>query len=210
MSRLSKRSRARGFTLIEVMVSIFILSIGIISVAALATTMLATGKRSKYMALASSLASEKLEDLSRYPSDNPQVCVPTGNTTAGSLTTDSAPATVTCPSGSSNSVSYDDDVSINLGNATGDCPNAGGCFSETVSSVGSSGTQYVTTYHSPDGRITTSAPTTTVPGNMTFHRRWYIEANTPVSGVRRVTVLVTLSNNTVQPAVKFQMTSVRP
>jgi hypothetical protein len=52
----------------------------------------------------------------------------------------------------------------------------------------------------------------------TFHRRWIIEANTPVAGdssiclpgTRRVTVLVTLMDLTVQPPVTFQMSMVRP
>jgi len=207
MSKFSKRER--GFTLIETMVAMAVLTIGLVSVAALATTMLATGKRSKYMALASSLTSEKLEDLSRFPGDVPQVCVPTGNTSVGSLTTDTL-QTTTCASGASASVVYDDDVSISLGNSSGDCPNQGGCFAETVSSISGGNTQYVTTYHSPDGRITSSAPTTTPSTRMTFHRRWLVEANTPVTGVRRTTVLVTLTDNSIQPPVKFQMSTIRP
>ena len=201
----------RGFSLIEVMVAIFVLTIGLISVAALATTMLATGKRSKYMALASSLASEKLEDLSRFPSDVPEVCIPASTTSVGSLTSDIL-QTTTCANGASASVPYNDDVSISFGTGGGDCPNAGGCFAETITGTNSSGTtQYLTTYHSPDGRITTPAATTTASSQkMTFHRRWLVEGDTPVTGVRRVTVLVTLSNNTVNPPVTFQMSSVRP
>jgi hypothetical protein len=45
---------------------------------------------------------------------------------------------------------------------------------------------------------------------VTFHRRWIIEANQPVAGTRRVTVLVTLMDATVQPPVNFQMSLVRP
>ena len=59
----------------------------------------------------------------------------------------------------------------------------------------------------------------------TFHRRWIIEADSPVAGVsaiclpgtRRVTVLVTLMDLSVQmytkstqPTVSFQMSMVRP
>ncbi len=207
----SKRSRARGFSLIEVMIAVAVLTIGLISVAALATTMLATGKRSKYMALASTLASEKLEDLSRYPADVPQVCVPTGSTSVGSLITDIM-QTTSCPSPStaSSSIAYDDDVDISFGTGGGDCPDSGGCFSETVSSVSSGVTQYTTTYHSPDGRIVGSVSTTPTSQKMTFHRRWLVEANTPITGVRRITVLVSLANSAVKPAVSFQMSAVRP
>jgi prepilin-type N-terminal cleavage/methylation domain-containing protein len=206
----NKKLGARGFSLIEVMVATAVLTIGLVSVAALATTMLATGKRSKYMALASSLASEKLEDLSRYPAGDPNVCIPTGNTTAGSLTTDVL-QTTTCPTGASASTPYDDDVDISFGNSSSDCPSLGGCFSETISSVSNGTTQYTTTYHSPDGHIVTPAATTTASTQqMTFHRRWLIEGDTPVTGVRRVTVIVTLANKTVTPTVNFQMSAVRP
>jgi len=208
----SKKSGARGFSLIEVMVATAVLTIGLISVAALATTMLATGKRSKYMALASTLASEKLEDLNRYASDTPQVCVPTGSTSVGSLTTDIGLQSITCPSPSTNSgtVIYDDDVDISFGTAGGDCPSEGGCFSETVTTVSGGTTEYSTLYHSPDGHVATMISTTAPTQTMTFHRRWLIEADTPVTGVRRITVLVTLANATVNPPVKFQLSSVHP
>jgi Tfp pilus assembly protein PilV len=199
------------------MVAIAVLTIGMLSVAALATVMLTTGKRSKYMTLASTLASEKLEDLSRWPSDQPQVCVPTGSTTAGSLTTDNPPANITCPppigggAAATGSASYNDDVSISFNNSSTDCPTAsGGCFAETVSSLNGTTVQYTTTYHSPDGRIVTPNATTTANTRVTFHRRWLIESDTPVAGVRRVTVLVTLQDASVQPTVRFQMSAVRP
>lgn len=205
----SKKRRAKGFTLIETMVAIAVLTIGLISVAALATTMLVTGKRSKYMALASTLASEKLEDLSRYPSDAPEVCMPSGSSSVGSLGSDIL-QTTTCSGGASGSIPYDDDVDISFGTGGGDCPNAGGCFSETVSSIVSGSTQYTTTYHSPDGRIITVTSASPSSQKMTFHRRWLIEGNTPVTGVRRVTVLVTMANSAVNPPVNYQMSAVRP
>ena len=213
MSRLGRNKSGRGFSLLEVMVAITVLTIGLISVAALATTMLATGKRSKYMALASTLASEKLEDLNRYPTDAPQVCVPTGNTTAGSLATGASetPVSVTCPTGTTGSVPYGDDVDISFGQGNATCPNEGGCFAEQVSSVSNGTTQYITTFHSPDGVINTTTPSSTPSSQtMTFHRQWLIEANTPVTGVRRITVLVLMVNNTVNPPVSFQMSTVRP
>jgi hypothetical protein len=60
-----------------------------------------------------------------------------------------------------------------------------------------------------------SAPATssTAPntvGSIVFKRRWIIEQDLPVTGVRRVTVLVTLTNQSVQPPVTFQMSMVRP
>jgi len=209
MSPSSKTRRQRGFSLLEVLVAITVLTIGLISVAALATTMLATGKRSKYMALASTLASEKLEDLNHYPPDVVQVCVPTANASVGNILSDAGIVSITCPTGASGTVPYQDDVDISFG-GNSDCPNVGGCFAEQVSSLVNGTTMYTTTYHSPDGVLTTPAATNTTSQTMTFHRRWLIEANTPVTGVRRVTVKVTMNNNTVTPPVQFQMSTVRP
>jgi len=45
---------------------------------------------------------------------------------------------------------------------------------------------------------------------MTFDRRWVIEQDQPVPGVRRITVLVTLMDKSIQPSVTFQMSMVRP
>lgn len=206
---IRKRAQA-GFTLIEVLVAIVVLTVGVVAVAALSATMLNTSHRSKYMSLAASLASEKLEDLNRWDAQLPQVCVPSSSTAAGSLTSD-INQTTTCSSGASDSIAYYDDVSVNFSAGGGDCPSvSGGCFAETLSSQSGSTISYVTTYHSPDGQIAIGAPTTTPPSNLTFHRRWLIEANTPVTGVRRITVRVATTDPTVQPPPVFQMSTVRP
>jgi prepilin-type N-terminal cleavage/methylation domain-containing protein len=212
-----------GFSLLEVMVAITVLAVGLLAAGLLSTNMMSGGERSKYMSLAATLASEKLEDLNRWNPYDPSICVSTGSSTVGSLTSDVL-QTTTCPprppassGGESASVSYYDDVNIALtGNGTGtNCPGAtSGCLAETVSSVSGGSTVYTTTYHTPDGQInvsTTSTPLTTT----TFHRRWIVEANPTVNGiavigVRRVTVLVTLMDNSVQPGVTFQMSMVRP
>jgi hypothetical protein len=44
---------------------------------------------------------------------------------------------------------------------------------------------------------------------MNFQRAWLIENNTPVQGTRRITVLVTLTDQSVKPPVSFQMSMVR-
>lgn len=201
-----------GFSLLEVMVAIAVLSIGLMSAALLTSKVMGQGEMSKYMSLAATLASEKLEDLNRWNSDNPQVCMPTGSATVGSLTTDVL-QTTTCPSGSSGTVNYYDDVSLALKSGT-DCPGgSAGCFAETISTISSGSTQYTSTYHSPDGTIT-STTSATAP-NSTFHRRWIVEINptvggSAINGVRRITVLVTLLDQSVQSAVTFQMSAVQP
>jgi len=218
MSKSPARRQAgdAGFTVIEVAVSIFVMTVGVVSVAALAATMMTTGNRSKYMSLQASLASEKLEDLARWPAPAYEVCVPTGSASVGSLTSDVL-QTTQCPSnpdgsaGASGSVAYYDDVGINFSNASSDCPSStGGCFAETITFQSNGTTEYSTTYHSPDGTVQNTTGTT-APSSMTFHRRWVIEANSPVTGVRRVTVLVTFENTNVQPSdATFQMSMVRP
>jgi len=199
-----------GFTVLEVAVAIFLLTIGVVAVAALSGTMMTTGNRSKYLSLEATLASEKLEDLNRWSANATHVCVPTGSASVGSLTSDVLQST-TCPAGATASIAYYDDVNINFSNGSSDCVSSlGGCFAETVASQVGGVTQYTTTYHSPDGTVNT-ATNATAPTNMTFHRRWIIEANSPVNGVRRMTVLVTANSTNVSPfSPSFQMSLVRP
>ena len=213
-SRPRRATPDGGFSLLEVVVAIAILTIGMLSLAALAGTMMTTGNRSKYLSLEALLASEKLEDLNHYSASRAEICVPTGSTSVGSLSSDVL-QTTTCPTslgGDSDSIAYYDDVSINFSNGSSDCSSTtGACFAETIASQSGGTTQYTTTYHSPDGLITTAAPSTTAPSNMTFHRRWVIEADSPTTGVKRVTVLVTLNSTNIQPFNgSFQMSMVRP
>jgi prepilin-type N-terminal cleavage/methylation domain-containing protein len=207
--RKSSKSSNSGFTLIEVTLASFVLAIGLLSAGLLAGQMMVGSNRSKYMGVASTLASEKLEDLNRWDVDDPQICVPTGSSNAGSLTGD-INQTTTCPQGASANISYYDDVYPNISDGASTCPDgSAGCFAETVKSVVSGSTTYSTTVHSPAGTVQTSS-STTAPTGISFHRRWVIEPNSPTNGVRRVTVLVTLLNTAVKPPVTFQMSIVRP
>jgi type IV pilus assembly protein PilV len=177
---LRKSRRQRGFTLIETMVAIMVLSIGLVATAALMSTSVSSTSRSHYMSTASMLASEKLEDLDRYnANDSPMAA-------GGSLTGDAA--------------GYFDDVQISTNN---------GNINETTTQNG------VTTVYTqqPGGNITVTqnaslpAPT---PDTLTFDRRWLITQNSPVNGVRTITVLVTLTNQSLKPPVTFEMSEVRP
>jgi len=65
--------RQRGFTLIETLAAILVLTIGLVGLAVLVSNMMTGGARSRYMSEAAMLASEKLEDLERYPAaDRPR------------------------------------------------------------------------------------------------------------------------------------------
>jgi prepilin-type N-terminal cleavage/methylation domain-containing protein len=193
---------ARGFTLVETLVAMMVLLIGLVALASLAAQTLSGTSRSRFVSLSSDLATEKLEDLSRWPTFDPNVYAAAG-TTVGSLTSDQS-ANVTSGGIPTELVNYYDDVEIS---------DSSGAISETVSQVISGVTTFKTTSHNPDGTITTSTSTSATAadvGAFGFHRRWTIEMDQPVTGLRRVTVLVTLPNSYVRPPVSFQMTMVRP
>jgi prepilin-type N-terminal cleavage/methylation domain-containing protein len=182
------RGRAAGFTLMEVLIAMFILTVGLMAMASLMAQSLSGTDTARYLGLATTLVSEKLEDLNRWPPVDPHVVA------GGSLTSDNA----------AGSLNYFDDV---------DLSNTNGYVSETISNT--SGT-YSNVIHNATGYVNTAATTVAPAGSgiLAFHRRWLIEADPTVNGVlltgsRRVTVLVTLSNVAMKP-VSFQMSLVRP
>ncbi len=221
MSRSTEGASGKGFSLLETLVALFVLAIGILATAVLAGRTMSTGRQSKYMSLATTLASEKLEDLSRWNYKNPNVCVETGDTSEGSITSDAAAQTITCPTadgGASGTVAYYDWVFMNTTGSTA-CPDTTyGCFMETV--YNSTNSNYSTIYHAPSGVVSlTSSTTAPASSGITFKRRWLIESNPTVNtasgtitltGSRRITVLVILMDATVQPPVTFQMSMIRP
>jgi prepilin-type N-terminal cleavage/methylation domain-containing protein len=83
-----KPGKQSGFTLVETMAAIAVLTIGLVGTAALITQMVTNTGRSRYMSVAAMLASEKLENLNRFPAADPAIAVP--GPTAGSLTADSS------------------------------------------------------------------------------------------------------------------------
>jgi Tfp pilus assembly protein PilV len=186
------------------MVSIVILTVGLLALAALMSKTTMSTDQSRYISMAAFLASEKLEDLNRFPPRDHAITVASG-TTAGDLTQD-ASASVTVD-GTTEDVDYFDKVTI----AAGD-----GAISETITTRDSDGnTIYRTVTHSPEGTVTPTDSSTqpAVGDSLTFVRRWIIEKDpviggSAVVGVRRVTVRVTLAG-TVGGAVSFQSSMVR-
>jgi len=182
--------------------AILVLTIGLVDMAVLMSNMMTGGAHSRYMSEAAMLASEKLEDLERYPAADPEVAVTSG-AIAGSLTSD-VTGSVTS-NGTTDNVNYFDTIQLS---------STGGTISETSSGKDASGnTNYTTITHSPTSAVnsstSSSAPTPTAD-TLAFKRRWTIEKDAPVSGVRRITVLVTLINPVVVKSVTFQMSMVRP
>jgi hypothetical protein len=194
-STTKQTTNASGFTLLGVIVATFVLTAGLF------TTAIVTGKvrtpgRRKYMTFASMLASEKLDDLSRGDRNDPNVCVPAGSNSAGSLTADLT-QTTTCLGGASDRVSYFDDITMR----------PGGSYSETISSTSGGVPVYVTTVHAADGSISISTSDVPPDNPPTFHRRWIIERKSSATGGRQTTVLVTTVDRTVEPPVIFQMST---
>lgn len=198
---LRNTRREQGFSLIETVVAIAVLSVGLMSMAALMARMMSTTNRAGYMSIAMQLASEKLEDLNRFPPNDPNVTVSTG-TTAGSLSADLVTSAVTSD-GESHSVNYWDQVWFSA---------TGGAVKEIKSKIVGGITKYDVSTHQPDGTVSWQHDQTALPspsGMMRFKRRWLIEKDQPTTGVRRATVLVTLQNPVNTP-VTAQMSMVRP
>lgn len=203
----SKKNLSEGFTLIEVMVSILILAIGLLSVAAFVTGTVAMGTRARYMNMANVLASEKLDDLNKLPSTDPTLAcagAPAGGTVCGGLVGGAA-----C--GSSY---FCDQVTVNEAN---------GADYETQTEDVNGAPTISTIVHTSTGCVDTPA-NCGVPapagGGSTFTRRWQITYDptinavgggpTTATGTMRVTVLVTLNGGVASTPVTFQMSMVRP
>jgi prepilin-type N-terminal cleavage/methylation domain-containing protein len=196
--------RAEGFTLLEVVVSIAILSVGLMAIALFTSDTLVSGTRARYMNMANVLASDKLDNLNKWPSTDPNVACTSA--TCGSLTGPSA-----CASGDI----YCDTVVVS---------EAGGADYETqTQKIGTPPTASTTTIvHTKTGCVDTPANCgvgNPPAGGATFTRRWLITPNptissaggaTTVTGARRITVLVTLNDTSFKPPVTFQMSMVRP
>ena len=193
--------------MLELAISIAILMVGLVGVASMFGRIWGSTSYSEYMIQASTLASEKLEDLNRYPTGDPDVVVTAGNTTAGSLTANTD-ASVTSNS-VTDTVDYFDEVFMD--------PSAGS-ISETVATGTSPSYTYTTTTHNPNGTITTTTATSLTADTtnaIQFERRWLIEKSPTIGGtvmtnMRRITVLVTVMNASIQPPVVFQLSVVRP
>src|ERR1700679_1538328 len=72
-NRIQKPNGERGFSLIEAVIAMVILTVGVVGVAASIGSAVRTTDNSKYANIASTLATEKLEDLNRWPSNDAHV-----------------------------------------------------------------------------------------------------------------------------------------
>lgn len=180
-----KRFRERGFTLIEMMVSILVLTIGLVGTAALMSNSVNMGAHARYVSTAALLASEKMEDLDRFPDGDSNI------QPGGSL--------------AANINGYSDSVQISTAN---------GNINETTT-TGASTTLYT---QKPDGTVVVTLGATlpaASPDMLTFNRRWLITPNpvvgaNTITGAVQITVLVTLTNQALNPPVTYQTSLVHP
>jgi Tfp pilus assembly protein PilV len=166
------------------MIAIAVLMVGVLSTAAVISSTVQSSGKSTYMSTAAMLATEKLEDLSRLPATDSSLLVPTGATSAGSITTSVVNQTIgTC------NVDYSDIVYISVAN---------GQFSEVTTGKDASGNvQYTLLQHSAAGAVSVTTQST-LPSNaqlVQYIRRWVIEKDVTVNGssmtgLNRITVKV--------------------
>lgn len=193
-----KRNIQRGFTLIEVLAAVFVLAFGLLALAGFLSQMNLSTSETRYLEVATMLASEKLEDLGRIPNVNAAM-----QNNGGSLTSDAAAVTY-----GTQLVAYNDQVEVSTDN---------GSATEIIIGTNAAGTSgYWTISHTNPG-IATSIFSTGTPPNPTadmlvYKRRWTVEVNQPINGVRRLTVLVSLMSpaDIGTRAANFQATMVRP
>ena len=151
-----------GFTLLEVLVSLTVLAIGLLASALLMTNSYKYSVRSRYMSEAAQLASEKLEDLNRFPTVDEHVAVMSGDNECG-ITGENCEGSITPPpaagqtaqitvGGSSYTVNYSDAVFMSTAN---------GQLQETYQTATGANPQYATLTFSPSGVIPAVTTSTT-------------------------------------------------
>jgi type IV pilus modification protein PilV len=201
----SVNRRTAGFTLIEVLVSMAVLTIGLIGMAAMVCSTMVFGTNAKYMNMANVLASEKLDNLNKWPSTDPNVAA--GGSLAGPST---------CAAGDT----YCDQVTVSETSGADYITQTQIVFDPVTNT---SNPVTTTIVHTSAGCVDTPAncnvPNPTGAGS-TFTRRWQITSNpvitdaagnpATVTGARRITVVVSLVNNVSKQPVSFQMSMVRP
>jgi type IV pilus modification protein PilV len=206
-SNKNNEARVRGFTLVEVLVSIGILSIGLLSVAALIGSTMNSGTNARYMNMANILASEKLDTLNKWPSTDAIVAP------GGALT-----GSATCAAGDlyCDQVTMSESTGANYETQTQVVTHPDGTTTNVTTTIVQTSTGCVDT----PTNCNVAAPT----GGSTFTRRWLITSPVtvtsaagvtttvtgPTSGPRRITVVVTLNGQSTQHPVTFQMSMVRP
>lgn len=205
---LNRQCLSKGFTLIETIIAMFIFAVGLLSLAALMCTVNLNTDRSRYMTTATSLATEKLEDLNHYPANSTATAVNAGGSLASDVIGYSDSVQVQSDNGTLTEVTYNPDV---------------GCYDTFTHTIGSVLSPTAPPSATDSGVVPcVTTPPASLTNALTFHRRWLVEnpitlpSGTSVD-VHRITVFVTLWSPSLNTAttyqgqpITFQMSTVRP
>ncbi|MGB7622674.1 MAG: hypothetical protein WBN92_10030, partial [Terriglobia bacterium] len=165
----------RGFSILELMIALFVLLFGFIAMANLIATSIVVNRSSNRLTSLTQLASEKLEELRSY--DVNDVHAQAGGSLTQDITANVADA------GGPHTVSYFDVVYVDQRNGsttrTGGPDDSGG---------------YPTATTTLDG-TTTSGNLGSEPTKVSYRRRWLIETDNPISGATKITVEVAVKTN---------------
>ncbi|MFI5175642.1 MAG: hypothetical protein ACHQKY_12335 [Terriglobia bacterium] len=165
----------RGFSILELMIALYVLLFGFIAIANLIATSIVVNRSSNRLTSLTQLASEKLEELRSYDVNDPLAHA------GGSLGND-VTALVVDATGN-HTVSYFDAVYLNQRNGsitrTGGPDDTGGYPTETTTIDGT----------------TTTGNLGGEPTQVSYRRRWLIESNTPINGATQITVEVAVKTN---------------
>lgn len=180
-NRGSVRGRAeRGFSILELMIALFVLLFGFIAMINLIATSIVVNRSSNRLTTLTQLASEKLEELRAY--DVNDVHAQSG----GSLTEDTT-ANVDDGTGT-HQVAYFDAVYVDQrdGSITRTAgPEDAGTYSSVTTSL--------------DG-TTTGPVQRNEPDQVSYRRRWLIETDHPIVGATKITVEVAVKTNKLSEA----------
>jgi len=175
--------RESGFSLIEAIVATIVLTIGVVGVAATIGSAVRTTDDSKYTTIASTLVTEKMEDLSRWPANDTSVSA------GGSLTADTA--------------GYFDNISMAAD---------GGNYTEVSGTTGSYVVVTINPQNNPVPSSATVATSPAVPVTFDRRwliETGPTVNGVVLTGARRITVWIQ-SVGAIKPPITFQMSMVRP
>jgi Tfp pilus assembly protein PilV len=185
-SMARRRQRVAGgeqaFSVIEVMIALFVLLVGFIFMAQLIATSVVVNRSSLRLSSLTQLAAEKVEELRARPlsdqsfdvagnPDNPNGTLPS----VGSIGADQT-QTLVDAAGTSHTVSFFDTVTVDQRTGT------------ITRTAGPDDTnQYQSDIRSLSG-VTSSSSSSSAPTSVTYRRRWLVEGNQPIAGAIRITV----------------------
>lgn len=174
--RVSRASAPGGFSLLELMIAMFVLLFGFLAMANLIATSIVVNRSSNRLTSLTQLASDKLEELRSMNANDPRF------QPGGSLT-----ANVTQNNGG-HTVPYYDSVYVDQ---------RGGAITTTTPPDDSG--VYKSAARNLDGTTTTTT-SGAEPNQVSYRRRWTIQGNTPVTGATQIIVEVALKTNKLSAA----------